>query len=1173
MSRNLKMTTGGEKPLPSASPLALAFGLSFGDLYARDGLLKIDSAFMAHLHESDAALAGQLDAVRGQPDALAAKESSDLMLAVAPHVDDFVGRLFGISAEVATAAEAHNALAPLFQCKRLFVQRIALKKHKPDVAAAYDGVTLAADLEARIGGPLSEMAFARAVNGWMEDEAAHAEPLDIAARYSAWAVHTPQGRARHADDVLFKAPARQDAMALVPLQTTDRHGAAHLEIDGHLRDRAGFDLTDQGCDLRGGLDEANYCIFCHHQGFDSCSKGMRDRKTGDVQESALGRRQNGCPLEEKVSEMNEAKAGGHLIAALACITVDNPMCAGTGHRICNDCMVACIYQRQRVQPVDIPQVETRTLKDILDLPWGFEIYGLLTRWNPLDFRRPVPRPDSGKKVLVVGLGPAGYTLAHHLMNDGHTVVAVDGLKIEPLDAAVSGVDAMGQRVPFHPVRDVAELREPLGSRVMAGFGGVAEYGITVRWDKNFLKMIRLLLERRTQFAMFGGVRFGGTITEDMAFSMGFDHVALCMGAGRPTIIKMPQGLARGVRQASDFLMGLQLTGAAREKSIANLQLRLPVAVIGGGLTGVDACTEAMAYYPVQVLKFLDRHEALVAERGAAAVEARWTDEDREIATEFLAHGRAVRAEKAAADAEGRAPRLRALVESWGGVTLVYRRKLTDSPAYRNNHEEVAKALEEGIRVAEELSPLAVEVDRWGAAEGLTVRKADGTELTLPARAIIVAAGTVPNVTLAREYPGTLELDGKYFQAVDESGAPVTPEAGNTKPAAIHVLREVRADGGAVSFFGDQHPSWAGNVVSAMASAKQGYPVVSRLLAGKAPGPVSGPDLIARLNTVLRPVVHSVRRLTPTIVEVVVKAPLAARMFQPGQFYRLQNFEAHCPVAPDGTLLAMEGLALTGAWTDVEQGLLGMIVLEMGGSSDLCMALKPGEPVVVMGPTGEPTEIPEGETVLLAGGGLGNAVLFSIGAALRAAGSKVVYFAGYKSLRDRFHVENIEAAADVVVWCCDEAPGFTASRPQDRTFAGNIVAAMAAYGRGDLGPAAIPLSAADRIIAIGSDRMMKAVGEARGGVLKPFLKAGGVRGIGSINSPMQCMMKEICAQCLQPHTDPRTGETFVVFSCFNQDQSLDTVDFQALHERLGQNSLQEKQTAQWIDRAMTATGVR
>ena len=82
--------------------------------------------------------------------------------------------------------------------------------------------------------------------------------------------------------------------------------------------------------------------------------------------------------------------------------------------------------------------------------------------------------------------------------------------------------------------------------------------------------------------------------------------------------------------------------------------------------------------------------------------------------------------------------------------------------------------------------------------------------------------------------------------------------------------------------------------------------------------------------------------------------------------------------------AMEGLALTGAWIDEEKGLLGTIVLEMGGSSDLCALLKPGEPVVLMGPTGTPTEIPENETVVLAGGGLGNAVLFSIGQAMRAA---------------------------------------------------------------------------------------------------------------------------------------------------------------------------------------------
>src|SRR5262249_25475674 len=271
-----------------------------------------------------------------------------------------------------------------------------------------------------------------------------------------------------------------------------------------------------------------------------------------------------------------------------------------------------------------------------------------------------------------------------------------------------------------------------------------------------------------------------------------------------------------------------------------------------------------------------------------------------------------------------------------------------------------------------------------------------------------------------------------------------------------------------------------------------------------------------------------RRLRPRIVEVVLRAPVAARRFHPGQFYRMQNFETLAMKLP-GTTLAMEGLALTGAWVDRDKGLISVIALEMGGSADLLAYLRPGEPVVLMGPTGTPTEIPGDETVVLAGGGLGNAVLFSIGRALRAAGSKVIYFAGYKQLADRYRVDDIEASADVVVWCCDEAPGFPARRPQDRSFVGNIVQAMDAYASGRLGSQQIDFRKTDRIIAIGSDKMMAAVGAARHGVLKNYLKPDHAA-IGSINSPMQCMMKEICAQCLQPHVDPQTGKTSYVFSC-------------------------------------------
>jgi NADPH-dependent glutamate synthase beta subunit-like oxidoreductase/NAD(P)H-flavin reductase len=1176
------------------SDLALKYGLSFSDLYERDGLVRLDRAFIAHLAAADVALHDRLLAARAEPDALDRKAESDLLVEMAPHLEDFVGALFGIAPELRALQARHDRLAPLYAVKRLFVQRRAVKEIREAEAAHLNGHRLAEELETLFGGGPADFAarrgvlawelrYAEWVARWLDDEEAHQLPLKTALEYAAWATLAPEGQARHRRGLLFKVPHRLDMHHLVPAGTVERHGVTMLRLpEAHWRDRDGFGLTDPGTDLAGALDHANYCIWCHNQGKDSCRSGLREKESG-FKKSVFGVTLAGCPLDEKISEMNLVKSRGNSVGALAVVAVDNPLCAATGHRICNDCMKACIYQRQ--DPVDIPQIETRTLKDVLTLPWGFEIYGLLTRWNPLDIRRPLPKPPSGYKVLVVGLGPAGFNLAHHLINDGHFVAAIDGLKIEPLPPEICGVAASGGRVAFRPIRDVAELYERLDARTMAGFGGVAEYGITVRWDKNFLKAIRLLLERRAGFAMYGGVRFGGTLSIEGAFALGFDHIALCAGAGRPTVIPMQNGLVPGVRQASDFLMALQLTGAAKEDSIANLQVRLPVVVIGGGLTAIDTATEALAYYPVQVEKFLSRYEILVAERGGEVVRAEWTGAEREVADEFIAHARALRAEREAAAREDRTPRLAKLIDAWGGVTIAYRRRLVDAPSYTLNHEEVAKAMEEGIHFAEMLTPEAVEVDVFEQAASLRMTRhrapevgghrpmpdqGPGEEVVLPARTILVAAGTQPNTVLAREDPQHVHLDGRYFRALDEEGRPAAPER-VAKPDEVHVLVSLMGDGRAVSFWGDLHPSFAGNVVKAMGGTKQGYPVVSRMLGRRAAAAPEPRELKARLDNELRARVERVERLTPKIVEVVVRAPMAARAFRPGQFYRLQNYESRAPKI-DGTTLAMEGLALTGAWIDREAGLLSTIVLEMGGSSDLCALLKPGEPVILMGPTGTPTETPAGETVLLVGGGLGNAVLFSIGAALRAQGSRVLYFAGYKKVEDRYKIADIERAADAVVWCCDEAPGFAPGRPQDLACVGNIVQAIEAYGEGTLGPAAIPLAAIDRIIAIGSDGMMAAVAEARRARLKHFFRPGH-RAIASINSPMQCMMKEICAQCLQRHWDPASGTETVVFSCAGQDQDLDHVDFPTLRRRLSQNGVQEKLTKLWIDRCLKRLGRR
>jgi NADPH-dependent glutamate synthase beta subunit-like oxidoreductase len=262
---------------------------------------------------------------------------------------------------------------------------------------------------------------------------------------------------------------------------------------------------------------------------------------------------------------------------------------------------------------------------------------------------------------------------------------------------------------------------------------------------------------------------------------------------------MPNGLARGVRTASDFLMALQLTGAAKTESLANMQLRLPVVVVGGGLTAIDTATESLAHYTVQVEKFLKRYETLAAINGEAATRARWRDDEREVADEFLAHARAIREERRVAAAEGRAPRILELLQSWGGATIAYRRRLIDSPAYTLNHEEVHKALEEGVRFSEGLTPTGVEIDATGHASGLRVaiqtRGEDGVwqqtgETMLPARAILIAAGTSPNTVLAREDSEHFHLDGRYFQAVDDEGRPVPAEKGKTRRIAVSYLATV-----------------------------------------------------------------------------------------------------------------------------------------------------------------------------------------------------------------------------------------------------------------------------------------------------------------------------------------------------------------------------------------------
>jgi NADPH-dependent glutamate synthase beta subunit-like oxidoreductase/NAD(P)H-flavin reductase len=1226
---------------------------TFEDLYRPKDLKRLHDAFLGQLRRDDASLAAELEAYRAAPAALSAPKASDLLVRVAEHVSRFLSRLFQIDAEKKALASKLTRELELFEFKREFVTRRVFKKGAGDRPTAEELPELDRRMQGLFGlafpndGSDPEAALAESVLTLMQLEKAYASkegPTE--AQRERWekistalkAVPAVYGstlagselegirgllqlcdrwtyaRARFSHGFntfsTVHQPRPLDYEHLVELKAADpKIPEAWEGPDETLRRRDGFKLTDRRGDARFVMGHVDYCVICHEREKDSCSKGFKEKDPvaagGTYKVNPLGIPLTGCPLEEHISEMHLLKSRGDSLAALAMVVLDNPMCPGTGHRICNDCMKACIYQKQ--EPVDIPQIETSVLTDVLNLPFGFEIYGLLTRWNPLNVRRPCALPYNGKNVLVVGMGPAGYTLAHYLLNEGFAVAGIDGLKVEPFADELIGRNGRAMR----PLRDWKELALELDERVPAGFGGVSEYGITVRWDKTFLTLVHLTLARRDALRVYSGVRFGGTLDVDDAWKLGFDHIAIAAGAGKPTLVSMKNNLIRGIRAASDFLMALQLSGAFKRESLANLQVQLPAVVIGGGLTGIDTATELMAYYPVQVEKVLARHETLAALHGEAKLLARMEPDERAIYQNFLEHGRAVREERRRAAQFGEAPDLVKLVRRWGGVSLCYRRSLKESPAYRLNHEEVAKALEEGIRFIEHVSPVEAVPDDYGAVKAVRLERmkvsdgklrGSGEFYELEAKTVCVAAGTRPNVTYEREKPGSLELDadGAYFRG----HFVVETDAGFAlQPAAEHqdlgrdagFFTSYQRDGRFISFYGDNHPTYAGNVVKAMASAKDGFPQVLRLFARELAAQRADEqpardaklaELFERLDSAFLARVEAVNRLTPNIVEVVVKAPYAARSFHPGQFYRLQNYEHHAKVVAGGEgtsvrsgspfpgkgelRLTMEGLALTGAWVDKERGLMSTIVLEMGGSSRLCAYLERGEPIVLMGPTGTPTEIPHGETVMLAGGGLGNAVLFSIGQALKAAGCRVLYFAGYRAAGDSYKMDDVEAAADQVVWSVDRGPQIAPRRPQDRAFTGNVVQAMVAFARGELGEQVVRVHDVDRIIAIGSDRMMRAVKEARHTALKGHLKPQHAA-LGSINSPMQCMMKEICAQCLQRHVDPKTGSESFIFSCFNQDQALDWVDFNHLSSRLKANGVLEKLSDLWLERVLNPPG--
>lgn len=1130
-------------------------GFTYKDIYRAEKLLDLNQLFCIALKQADPELAARYHAYRHGSTEDRPAESA-LLIAIARHLEDFIVEAFGVTAARDRLRQAETRETVVLQFKDKFVKGRARKESAAPVRAF-------AELDRMLGIADSEDREHAVATRWFA--AQDSQDLAQLALLEEWvqaAYQTPEGRAHTSGWISFQLPKKTEYMKLVQVESVpDGLGVRVQGPDAKLRHRDGFNLTDPRASMREALDQVNYCLYCHDHDGDFCSKGFPQKEGEGFRLNPLEVELTGCPLGEKISEAHVLKRDGYTLGALAMIMVDNPLLPATGHRICNDCMKSCIYQKQ--DPVNIPQIETRILTDVLSWPWGFEIYFLLTRWNPLNRIRPYRLPHQDARVLIVGAGPAGFNLAHHLLQEGFGVVIADGLKIEPLPETLTGSNGE----PPIPIERVEDLFEPLDGRSMAGFGGVAEYGITIRWDKNFLKLVRLVLARSTNFRLYGGVRLGGTLMLEDAAALGFDHVTLATGAGRPTVLPMTNNLAQGIRQASDFLMALQLTGAARRDSLANLQVRLPAVVIGGGLTAIDTATEVQAYYIRQVEKTLMRWEAMAA---AESAEPAWDALEHEILQEFLAHGRAVRAERQRALQAGMLPDFAGLIRSWGGVTVIYRRAMQNSPAYLRNHEEIDKALEEGIYYAENLEPVAALLDDHGHVKTLRcVHTGSKASIELPARAVFIAAGSIPNTVYEREHPGSFVMDGKFFapHQLDAQGELVRVLGkGHNKSAEPGFFTSYVHDAMRVSFIGDTHPQFHGSVVKAMASGKHAARDISallfRMLTAKQTKQTSGwQGFVAKLDQALLPRIVHVEPLAAHLTRLTVHAPQAAQNWQPGQVYRLQNFDAHA-VSLNGLPLTMEGMAIDGVHVDKARGEIQLLVNSVGVSSRIAANLQAGAPVVLMGPTGTGLPMPKQSTITVIGGH--SAVTSTLDGAKnwRASGNRIVFVGHFRDASRASAVQTaIEELTDQAIWILDQGPAIALPRAQDSCFTAGVAAYLQACEKESVHVAWLEDS--DCMILSDRPTAMQQFSVALQTRLKTRLRPG-LRALAAVNSPMQCMMKELCAQCLCRHVDPATGETSkFVFSCFNQHQPLFDLDFNHLKARQSQNSVQEKIANAWL----------
>lgn len=565
----------------------------------------------------------------------------------------------------------------------------------------------------------------------------------------------------------------------------------------------------------------HYCLICHERNKDSCRHGMGInnkaaviRKDADVlddnpiQDSYHKHLDKpGCPLEMHISEAIWLKKNNFNLAALAVMMINNPVLILTGYRICNDCSKSCIFGNNNLASVDVPLLETRILQDILDMRYGPEIYLLLTQFNPLrnsgqQIAYQFKQQLQSRKIAIVGAGVAGLSAAYYLNFYGYEIEIFEAVQLNFQNNPII------KKFKKNLIKNGKKFfQRSLENRCATGLGGVAEYGITKRWNKNYLDLLALLFLRQSskKIKFHDGIRLGQNTNMDLQnLRDRYANVVLAIGASKqkwPAGVKMrvvrpdarqPNKNFTQIYFAADFLMRLHLYGLYKITNLNHnleLHLRLPIVVIGGGLTAIDSAAQLVNYFFRQLEKlniifakninFKDDEANLVLDDDVYKDVI--NKYDLNLLNQYLYSYNQLKQQDFSLSAKIQ------LLNNLGGVKVLLNREINQSKAYNTNHEEILHAQSLGVQILTNHQLLQIDqledIYRIHCKYGQIVQ----------ARQIFMAVGMELNELSLSEN----KITGQQIRSLDEKNFFLD---------------------GQVSLVGDAHPFYRGSVVQAINSA-------------------------------------------------------------------------------------------------------------------------------------------------------------------------------------------------------------------------------------------------------------------------------------------------------------------------------------------------------------------